>query len=106
MTRVVTAFGGLFLSAVISTAADANAGKAVYEKSCRSCHGPDGAGNPKIAAAMKVEMRHLGSKEVQAMSDAGHKKIITEGHGKMKPVKTVSGSAVDDVIAYVRTLKQ
>jgi hypothetical protein len=34
------------------------------------------------------------------------KEIITKGKGKMKPVKTVSGPAVDDVIAYVRSLKK
>jgi hypothetical protein len=51
-------------------------------------------------------MRHLGSKEVQASTDAEHKSIITDGKGKMKPMKTVSGAAVDDVVAYVRTLKQ
>jgi mono/diheme cytochrome c family protein len=105
MKRGVTTLTGLVLSAAISVAADASAGKAAYDKACRSCHGTDGAPNPKIASAMKVEMRHLGSKEVQALSDADHKKIIVEGKGKMKPVKTVSGAA-DDIVAYVRTLRQ
>jgi mono/diheme cytochrome c family protein len=105
MRRLTTVvMGVLFAAALI--AADATAGKAAYEKACRSCHGADGAPNPKIAAMMKAEMRHLGSKEVQGMSEEAHKKVITEGHGKMKPVKSVSGTAVDDVVAYVRTLKQ
>jgi hypothetical protein len=30
------------------------------------------------------------------------KAIITEGKGKMKPIKTVSGTDVDNVVAYVR----
>jgi mono/diheme cytochrome c family protein len=97
---------GLLFSAAVLTAADANAGKAAYDKACKSCHGADGAPNSKIASMMKAEMRHLGSKEVQALSDAEHKKIITEGKGKMKPVKSVSGAAADDVVAYIRTLKQ
>jgi cytochrome c553 len=50
-------------------AADATAGKAVYDKSCKSCHGPDGAGNPAIAKMFKVDMRDLKSADVQAMSD-------------------------------------
>jgi hypothetical protein len=29
-----------------------------------------------------------------------------EGKGKMKPVKTVSGAAIDDVAAYVHSLKK
>jgi mono/diheme cytochrome c family protein len=106
MKRAMAALTGLVFSAVVATAADAAAGKAAYDKACRSCHGADGTPNPKIAAMMKVEMRHLGSKEVQGLSDAEHKKIIAEGKGKMKPVKTVTGAAADDLVTYIRTLKQ
>lgn len=106
MRRLLTTAAGLVLSGAVLLGADAAAGKAAYDKACKSCHGADGTPNAKIAGMMKVEMKHLGSKEVQAMSDADHKKVITAGHGKMKPVKAVSGAAVDDVIAYVRTLKQ
>jgi mono/diheme cytochrome c family protein len=106
MKRVTSAVAGLVLSSAIVFGADAAAGKAVYDKACKSCHGADGAPNAKIAAMMKVEMRHLGSKEVQAMSEAEHKKIVTDGKGKMKPIKTVSGADVDNVVAYVHTLKQ
>jgi mono/diheme cytochrome c family protein len=94
------------LSAAVSLAADAKAGQAVYDKSCKSCHGADGSGNPAIAKMMKVDMKSLGSAEVQAHSDSDISKIISEGKGKMKPVKTVSGPAVDNVVAYVRTLKK
>ena len=55
---------------------------------------------------MKVDMKDLKSTEVQALSDEDMKKIVTEGKGKMRPVKTVSGPAVDDLIAYVRSLKK
>jgi mono/diheme cytochrome c family protein len=80
-------------------------GKALYEKSCKTCHGASGEGNAKIAAMLKVEIRHLGSPEVQAKSDAELKKAIVAGVGKMKPVK-MSGSDADSVVAFVRTLKQ
>jgi mono/diheme cytochrome c family protein len=85
--------------------ADAAAGKASYEKACKSCHGGDGKGNPAIAKMMKVELKALGSKEVQAKSDADLKKVITEGAGKMKPVKTITDAQAADVVAFVRTLK-
>ena len=62
--------------------------------------------NPAIAKMMKVDMKNLGSAEVQAKSDDDLKKIITDGGGKMKPVKSVTGKSVDDVIAYVRTMKK
>src|SRR5207247_1366389 len=63
-------------------AGDAAAGKAVYDKACRSCHGADGAGNANIAKMMKVEMESLASAGVQARSDADLKKVIEEGKGK------------------------
>jgi mono/diheme cytochrome c family protein len=106
MKKVSAIFAGLLLSAAVSSAADATAGKAAYDKSCKMCHGPDGTPNAKIAAAMKVDMRHLGSKEVQGMTDAALKKVVTEGQGKMKPIKTISGPDLDNLIAHIRTLKQ
>jgi len=87
-------------------AGDATAGKATYDKSCKSCHGAAGAANPAIAKMMKVEMKDLGSAEAQGMSDDAMKKIITTGQGKMKPVASVTGKSVDNVIAFVRTLKK
>ena len=87
-------------------AADAAAGKAVFAKKCASCHGPTGDGNETIAKAMKVELRPLGSKEVQANMDAELKKIILEGKDKMKPVKDIDSKSADDVVAFVRTLKK
>ena len=94
------------LSVAAGLAADAKAGQAAYDKSCKSCHGADGTANPAIAKMMKVDMRDLKSAEVQGMSDADIKAVITGGKGKMKPVKTVSGGSVDDVVAYVHTLKK
>ena len=87
-------------------AGDATAGKATYDKSCKSCHGAAGAPNPAIAKMMKVEMKDLGSGEVQGLSDDAMKKIITTGQGKMKPVASVTGKSADDVVAFVRTLKK
>jgi len=95
----------LFVLLLTMSAAVAQTGKEVYDKSCRSCHGADGSGNPAIAKAMKVTLRHLGPKEVQAKSDGDLKKEITEGVGKMKPMK-LTAKQVDDVVAFMRTLKQ
>src|SRR5260370_38656159 len=99
MTLITTAAADAF-------AADAKAGQASYDKSCKSCHGADGTANPAIAKMMKVEMKDLKSADVQGMSNDDIKKVITEGKGKMKPVKTVTGSAVDDVVAYIHSLKK
>ena len=86
--------------------ADATAGKAAYDKSCKSCHGADGTPNAAVAKMMKVEMKDLKSPEVQAMSDDDLKKVIADGKGKMKPVAGVSGAAADNVVAYIRTWKK
>jgi mono/diheme cytochrome c family protein len=94
------------LSARITLAADAKAGQAPYDKSCKSCHGPDGTPNAAVAKMTKVEMRDLKSPEVQSRSDADLKKVITDGEGKMRPVTSVTGAALDNVIAYMRSLKK
>jgi len=97
----------LTISAGLAVAAgDAAAGKAVYDKSCKTCHGATGVANPNIARMMKVDIKDLGSAEIQKMSDADFKTAITEGKGKMKPVKGVAGKDLDNVVAYVRSLKK
>jgi cytochrome c5 len=94
------------LSAQAIFAADAKAGAAVYDKSCKSCHGADGTPNPAIAKMMKVDMVDLKSPAAQALSDDEMKKIITDGKGKMKPIASVTGASVDNVVAHVRSLKK
>jgi len=86
-------------------AADAAAGKAAYDKSCKSCHGADGTANPAIAKMMKVDMKDLKSADVQAMSDDDLKKVIADGKGKMKPMPAAAASAAD-IVAYIRTWKK
>ena len=86
--------------------AGATEGKAVFDRACKSCHGADGAGNPTIAKMMKVEMKPLSSSEIQSLSDADLKAVITKGKGKMKPVASVTANQLDDVVAFVRTLKK
>ncbi len=106
MRIILTTLTVLALSTAAASAADAKAGHVVFDKSCKSCHGLDGTPNPAIAKMMKVEMRNLGSAEVQSQSDDAIEKIVTAGKGKMKPVKSVTGPAVENVVAYVRTLKK
>ena len=106
MRTILTTLTFVCLSGATALAADTKAGKAAYDRACQSCHGSDGTAKDAIAKMMKVEMRDLKSAEVQGMSDDEMKKIITGGKGKMKPITSVSGAAVDDVAAYVRTLKK
>jgi hypothetical protein len=52
---------------------------------------------------MKVDMKDLGSADVQAQTDAALAAIITGGKGKMKAVASANAA---NVVAYVRTLKK
>lgn len=84
---------------------DAAKGKALYGNKCALCHGAGGEGKDAMAKALKVEFKHLGSKEAQSKKDAELKKDILEGTGKMKPVKLTDEEAAN-VIAFLRTLKK
>jgi mono/diheme cytochrome c family protein len=103
---ILTAFA-ILLSAQYSLAqgGDAKAGKAVFTKSCATCHGPDG-NSPKdaIAKMLKAEIPKLGSADVQAKKDDEIKKVITQGYEKMKPVKELTDKDVLNIIAFVRTI--
>ncbi len=59
-----------------------------------------------MAKLLKTTIPPLDSAEVQSKSDADLKKIITEGTGKMKPVKDLSDADIANVIAYVRAFKK
>jgi mono/diheme cytochrome c family protein len=84
-----------------AAAASATEGAAVYTAKCKNCHGVDGSGNPAIAKMMNVTMKPLG-----AETDAEVKTAVTAGVGKMKPIAGIAAADVDNVIAYVHTLKK
>jgi mono/diheme cytochrome c family protein len=81
-------------------------GKSIYVAKCQGCHGAGDEGKAAIAKMFNVTLPALGSKEIQAKSDADLKKVITDGHGKMKPVGGLDDKQVADVVAFVRTLKE
>ena len=89
------------LSCPAMFAADAAAGKTVYDKSCKTCHGADGTPSAGMAKAMNIK-----DFKTTDFSDADIKAAVTNGKGKMKPVPTVTGAALDNVAAYVKSLKQ
>ena len=89
-----------------SFAADADAGKAVFEKSCVSCHGKDGKGNPAMAKVMGEKALNLTTKETADKSDEQLMKVVAEGRGKMPAQKSLSKDEQKQVVAYVRTLSK
>lgn len=86
-------------------AADAQAGKATYDKLCVSCHGADGKGNPAMIKALGEKGMNIASKETQAKKDADLLKVIVEGAGKMPASgKSLSSQEQKDVLSYTRSL--
>src|ERR1051326_6966704 len=102
MLKVLSIVLAFAIGVAAAWAADAKAGAAVYDKSCKSCHGPDGAPNATVEKMLKADMKDLKSPEVQALTDNDIKSVITAGKGKMKAV-SVTGPALDNVVAYVRS---
>lgn len=104
---IITFFALMATVAGVALAADATAGAAIYNKTCKGCHGADGATpNAAVSKMLGAPIPVLASKEIQAKSDADFRTVITAGKGKMPPMKAVTGTQIDDVIAYLRSLKK
>ncbi len=99
-TVVLCSFAG---SSAPAWAADVAAGRAVYNTRCKTCHGAEGEGNEAVARALKANIKPLS--ESAGMSEADLKKVITGGKGKMKAI-SLSGANLDNVVAFVKSLKK
>jgi mono/diheme cytochrome c family protein len=79
-------------------------GKAVYEASCVSCHGPDGAGRTPMGQMMRAG--NLTDAAVHArLSDGQMAAVVKNGKGRM-PSFDLADEQLRDVVAYVRSLKR
>lgn len=89
-------------------------GKAVYERTCQKCHGPEGRGSEAAEKFFGTPIPRLNSKYVQSKPDAEIKEIVTQGRRGMEAVRIgqpgvshlLSGKSVDAVVGYLRALKQ
>jgi mono/diheme cytochrome c family protein len=102
----IIALLGIAIAVRAAATGDAGAGKTVYANKCMICHGADGGGATGYANALGLQPARLASDAVQNKTDAELKKIILEGSGKMKPIKGLSDTDIEKVIAYVRTLRK
>ena len=85
-------------------AGEADEGKALYQKNCQGCHGPDGKGNPAMIKAMGEKGLNIVNKETMAKSDEVLLKIIADGAGKMPPSKKLTADEQKTVLRYNRSL--
>ena len=94
MKRILVTLVLLSVPAAVAFAGDVAAGKAVFATKCKACHGADGAGGAMDKAS------------IAGATEAATKAAVESGKGKMKAVATVKGADLDNVAAYVASLKK
>lgn len=98
-------FAGLLALPALG-AGDAEKGKELYMKRCKSCHAEDGAGTPAMQKKFGEKLLPLGGKEVQAMKDAEMIKKFNEATNHKALVKVLQPADLDNMVAFIRTLKK
>lgn len=120
ITRIIllTAVAASVIPAA-ATAADAEAGNALFQINCMTCHGPAGQGDGPLAAALDPKPRNLAGSDFKfdtdndgkTGTDADLKNVIMQGamafggSPLMAPWMTLSDADVANLIAFIRTLK-
>ena len=95
----------LTLVIALAPAAFAADGAATYKAKCAACHGADGMG--QTAMGKKLNLRDLGSPEVQKQTDKELYDWTADGKGKMPAYKDkLSADDVKALVAYMRTFKK
>lgn len=100
MRRIVIASAALLVLGLALPAAAAPDGKALFNSKCAMCHGQDGTPK-KMAEGSKAFTSADFKKE---MNEAGILKVVQEGKGKMKAVKSLSEEDAKAVAAYVASM--
>lgn len=127
MTRTISRFAlsalaaGAFLAAPAAMAGDVAAGKAKYDMFCTSCHGATGKGDGPIGGALNPKPRDFSvgdfkidaDKDGKAGTDTDLRMVVKNGAAAyggspmMAPWgATLSDADLDNVLAFVRSLKQ
>lgn len=98
-------------SALALASAQAEDAKALYEKNCTKCHGPDGKGKTKMGEKLGIK-DYTDAKVQEELKDADATKAIKEGlkdkEGKvlMKPAEGLSDDDIKGLVAYMRSFKK
>ena len=91
----------ILVVALAPMAAFAADSTAVYKGKCASCHGADGAG--QTAIGKKMNLRDLGSPEVQKQTDKELYDWTADGRGKMPGYKDkLSAADINALVAHMR----
>jgi mono/diheme cytochrome c family protein len=109
---VVGAFGclmGLIVpaSAAPSTSIELEQGRAVYQRHCSDCHGPEGRGDGPQATSLSPRPGNLISAQTSAKSDQELMKIIAKGRPRTAMTgweDRLSAEEQAAVLGYIRSL--
>jgi len=119
LTAALAAVGLALAGGTASAEGDAAAGKKIYETNCLSCHGPSGKGDGPVGAALNPSPRDFSQGNFkfdadgdgEAGTDQDLALVIENGAGAyggsplMAPWPTLSDQDIQNVVAYIRTLK-
>ena len=112
VTSIAVAAFGLTMFAADSFAADPASGKKVFTANCVVCHGDKGDGMGPAAATMNPKPRNFtNAADMKGIDDARLHKSISEGtrtpgSAMVGFAKTLKVSDIDDVVAYIKSLKK
>jgi mono/diheme cytochrome c family protein len=108
LARHIFAAGLLWSSSALAAApADIEQGRAVYERHCADCHGPEGRGDGKLATSLSPRPGNLVSAQTSAKSDQDLLKIIANGRPRTAMTGWNGRLSEDEqraVLAYIRSL--
>ena len=93
----------LLTTALVASAAAKGAAKDLFVSKCAICHGADGSAKTTMGKNLKI--RDLRSSDVQKLSDADLKTIITKGKGKMPAFEgKLGGEQIDQLVSFIREI--
>jgi mono/diheme cytochrome c family protein len=107
LPALALAFVPVMTLSSLTHAADAGAGKTLYERNCQACHGASGGGDGPAARSLRPRPTKLNTAAYWAgTTNEAVKSAIREGRPgtSMMAFATLSPKQLDDVVAHLRTL--
>ena len=87
---------------LLSAETKTSPGEDIYKSHCVVCHGADGTGKTTLGQQLKSSDLH--GKDVQSLTGAQLKQVISEGKNNMPAFKgQVTAAEIDDLVKYIRT---
>jgi len=103
LLALLTAIVIVVVAVAGSTPLAAQDGPTVYKSKCAMCHGADGKGETPMGK--KLNVRDLGSPEVQKQTDPELTNIISKGKSKMPSFEgKLTAEQIGQVLAHIRDL--